>query len=156
VKPNLPHATVRPSKSFSSAGNIRIKFLANLSTSTKINERDVHRNRIPGIVEKGLKSPKICGVSCHVDNPRLTFQVLSRKTALLRADRVILTASNRFRFVTNNFVPSCFRSASGRCGNTKSAQRGDFQVTDAKLFFGCGERVSTFDLQVMSRKQPSS
>ena len=141
MEPSLPHATVRPSKSFSSAGNIRIKFLANLSTLTKIKERDVHRNGIPGIVEMGPKLAKICGASCHVDNPRLTFQVLSRMTALLRADRLILTASNRFRFVTKNFAPSCFRSASGRFRNAKSAPRGALQVTDNTLFFGCGGRI---------------
>ena len=42
-------------------------------------------------------------------------------------------AARAFRFATNDFAPSCFRSASGQYPNAKNAPEGALQVTDNTL-----------------------
>ena len=46
-----------------------------------------------------------------------------------------------FRFVTKDFAPSCFRSASGRFRNANSVPWDALQVTDNTLYFCCGDRI---------------
>jgi len=53
----------------------------------------------------------------------------------------VLATAIRFRFFAENFALSCFRSASRRYGNAKSAPTGALQVTDNTIFFGCGGRI---------------
>jgi len=55
----------------------------------------------------------------------------------------VLATATCFRFFTNDFAPSCFRSASGRYDNARSAPRGALQVTDNTIFFGCGSSTWT-------------
>ena len=95
------------------------------------------RNGEDPSADRAAKRNAVTVAACRgsVGNNRAYAIVATWKTG------AAMDVQSGFRFVTKDFAPSCFRSASGQCGNAKSAPKGALQVTDNTNYFGFRDRI---------------
>ena len=95
------------------------------------------RNGEDPSADRAAKRNAVTVAACRgsVGNNRAYVIVATWKTG------AVMDVQSGFRFLTKDFAPSCFRNASGQCGNANCAPWGALQVTDNTNYSGCGGKI---------------